>query len=125
MSQINFLTETLLFIKLSDLNVDDIEFIGSSQSKRDSGHSMSFEEFRKVADVTYDNSSEFLGVANDLVFRFKDNSAMYRNCQLGYQGWAVYKPTDSGPVKKITKLVAGDGDYSPDTYVDLVMMNPE
>lgn len=122
MSQINFLTETLSFMKEFQLRAVDIKFIGSGGQ---SGHSMSFEEFLKAADALYDNENQFRGVAGDLVIVFNDDTVMYRHYREGYQGWGVRQKVKTIATKKITTLVADDSKYPVDGYPTLGQLNPE
>ena len=64
----NLLKETKEAIKKSGHKIEDILFIGSEKS----GHSCTWEEFEKLADVEYDGGYGASEVAQDLIIVFKE-----------------------------------------------------
>ncbi len=94
----NLLEETKEGIKRSGHNISDIVFIGSTQS----GHSCSWEQFKKLADIEYHSGYE---VARDLVIIFNDGTNMWRSEYDGSEWWdysvPLSLPVDKKPIKRL------------------------
>lgn len=105
MNPVNFLKETLDFMKSHNLHQDDIFFIGGAKGN----YSCRWSEFVDLAvNANYDQDNEFLGVARDLVIQFADHSTMVRRAiEPGSgQGWVYQPAVVNDRSKKITRLVA-------------------
>ena len=98
----NLLHETTNDIRESGHTPADIIFIGSE----DSGHQCSWDEFKELADVKYDNGYGAQEVASDLIIVFSDGSQMWRREYDGSESW-YYSPLFKMPEtsKKITSLI--------------------
>ena len=96
------LEETLDCIENSGHTPEDILFIGSEES----GHSCSWEEFKKLADEEYDSGFGAAEVACDLIIVFKDGQRMWRGEYDGSEWWDYSVPTTiPKETKPITKLI--------------------
>jgi len=91
----NLLEETIDCIERSGHNIEDIIFLGSEET----GHSCSWEEFKKLADRSYDNDFGSAEVANDLIVVFSDGQKLWRGEYDGSEWWEF-----STPFKKPKKL---------------------
>lgn len=101
---INLLSETKRAINDSGHGPSDIIFIGSEES----GHSCSWKEFLKLADVEYDNGYGSPWVATDLIIVFSDGQKMWRGEYDGSEWWEHSKPfVRPDRALKITALGAG------------------
>jgi hypothetical protein len=110
----NLLESTISAIKNSGHSVKDIIYIGSS----DGEYTMSWAEYRKLADVEFDSSFGSSEVAIDLIIVFSDHKKMWRGEYDGSEWWEFHKPSSidySVKGKPITKLT---GNLWP-TLVDL------
>lgn len=85
---INLLTEAQDEMAAHGLTPDDIVFIGSEKS----GHECTWEEFRTLANRTYDDGFGTAEVALDLVIVFRDGSQMRRTEYDGSEGWEMIRP---------------------------------
>ena len=98
----NLLKETKEAIKKSGHKIEDILFIGSEKS----GHSCTWEEFEKLADVEYDGGYGASEVAQDLIIVFKDNAKMWRGEYDGSEWWnystPFQMPKELKPIKRLT-----------------------
>lgn len=103
----NLLRETKSAIRKSGHAIGDIVFIGS----RKSGHCCTWKEYRKLADVEYDNGYGDQQVASDLTICFRDGSSMWRSERDGAEGWEFAKPFSMPKRRKsIVRLVASPDD---------------
>ena len=97
----NLLSETLRDIKTSGHSVEDIAFIGSEKS----GHSCTWQEFKRMADREYDSGFGAPEVAQDLVVVFIDGAKMWRGEYDGSEWWAFSepfeRPQETLPIKHI------------------------
>jgi len=100
----NFLEETIEYIKRIEQTTDDIIFIGSEQS----GHSCEWEEFTEIADLDYDDGYGSQKIATDLIIVFKDGSKMWRGEYDGAEGWDHSAPFNMPEnKKKLLKVMRG------------------
>lgn len=95
----NFLEETKDDIKASGHKIEDIIFIGSEES----GHSCTWEEFEKLADVQYDSGFGGQEVATDLIIVFSDGAKMWRGEYDGSEWWNYSKPFVMPVNQKVVK----------------------
>ena len=94
----NLLKETIEDIELNGHTIESIIFIGAEHS----GHSCTWEEFQRIADVEYDNGYGGQEVATDLVIVFSDGSMMTR-CEYDGSEWWGYRTPFVIPKKTKTK----------------------
>jgi hypothetical protein len=92
----NLLEETLDAIRHSGHTPDDIIFIGSV----DTGHSCTWEEYQRLADVEYDSGFGAAEVASDLQVVFRDGVYLYRSEYDGSENWA-WAPTFQQPERTL------------------------
>ena len=98
----NLLSETIDAIKDSGHTPEDIYFIRS----RESGHSCTWEEYKKLADIEYDNGYGSQKVASDLIIVFSDGNYMWRVEDCGREGWDFTTPfLPEDQQKPISRLV--------------------
>lgn len=97
----NLLKETLEAIELSGHTPADIVFIGSEKT----GHSCTFAEFEKIADVNYDSGFGSQKVARDLIIVFTDGQKMWRGEYDGSEWWNYSEPfvmpLEHKPIKSV------------------------
>lgn len=84
----NLLKETIENIKDSGHKIEDIIFIGSE----DSGHCCTWDQFKELADIEYDNGYGGQEIARDLIIVFSDGSRMWRNEYDGSEWWEYLAP---------------------------------
>lgn len=84
----NLLAQTRKAMGESDLNAEDITFIGSEES----GHRCTWDEYVTLADREYDDGYGGAEVAGDLLIIFKDGSRMERGEYDGSEWWEVRRP---------------------------------
>lgn len=100
----NLLKETEEYLEECGKKPEDIIFIGSEQS----GHTCSWEEFKVLADVHYDNGYGSQEVCNDLIIVFKDGSRLYRSEYDGSEWWSYMgvfkKPRQKLPLRQLLSL---------------------
>ena len=84
----NLLTETRENIEQSGHTPSQIIFIGSERS----GHSCTFKEYEKLADIEYHDGYGAQEVATDLIIVFSDGSKMWRGEYDGSEGWEYSTP---------------------------------
>jgi hypothetical protein len=98
---INLLDETIDAIFDSGHTAKDIVFIGSLES----GHSCTWEEFKTLADVEYDDGFGAQKVAYDLVICFSDGTRLWRREYDGSESWdfirPVALPTDRKTIRRL------------------------
>ena len=100
----NLLQETIGDIKQSGHSPEEIIFIGSEES----GHSCTWAEFQKIADVEYDNGFGCQEVASDLVIVFSDGAKMWRHEYDGSEEWHYSRPfVMPAEQKPIARLIDG------------------
>lgn len=108
----NLLKETRQLMSHHGVGPEDVTFIGSLAS----GHSCSWEQFTRLADVSYDDGFGAAEVATDLVILFRDGSWLTRGEYDGSEWWNFHRtpqvPTETRPVAMLV------GDYWP-TLADL------
>lgn len=98
----NLLVETLEDIEESGHTPEDIIFIGSEIS----GHSCTWDEFCKLADVGYDRGYGAQEVAEDLIIVFNDGTKMWRHEHAGSECWKYSTPFKMPEqLKPITRLI--------------------
>jgi len=109
----NLLEETIDDIKRSGHKIKDIIFIGSE----DSGHSCTWKEYKKLANIEYNEGYGGAEIATDLIIVFSDGFKMERGEYDGSEWWRYSTPFKM-PKKTfpITKLHDGIWD-------DLAEMN--
>lgn len=104
---INLLEETIDAIKASGHVPADIVFIGSPNT----GHHCTWEKFKIIADVEYDEGYGLQNVASDLVIEFSDETRLVRTEYDGSEAWRYIRkfsiPDQPHP---ISKLVRDEGD---------------
>lgn len=95
----NLLQETIEDIEASGHTVDDIIFIGSETS----GHSCTWDEYTKLANIEYDEEYGGQEIASDLKIVFKDGADMTRGEYDGSEWWQYSRPfvmpTELKPIK--------------------------
>lgn len=112
----NLLSETIDAIKNSGHTPEDIYFIGS----RESGHSCTWEEYKKLADIEYDNGYGSQKVASDLIIVFSDGNSMWRDQYDGAEGWEFAKPfLLPSEQKPISRLVVSEDEIGWKTLEEL------
>jgi hypothetical protein len=101
----NLLQETIAAIEHWSHTSADIVFIGSLSS----GHSCSWAEFSKLANLEYDEGYGRQYVASDLVIVFADGSHLYREEYDGSERWE-FQQRIAPPIlrREIKTLVCGD-----------------
>lgn len=104
----NLLKETKEAISESGHNPSQIVFIGSEQS----GHSCSWDEFVRLANVEYDDGYGAAEVAKDLIIVFRDGSKLWRREYDGSEWWAFSTPFRKPKRKK--KICGLVGAHWPD-----------
>lgn len=98
----NLLQETKNVIKDNGLEIKDIIFIGSLRS----GHTCSWKQFRRLADVEYNSGFGAQRIASDLVIVFQSTTLMERVEYDGSEGWKVNQPVElPSPRKPISSLI--------------------
>lgn len=98
----NLLHETAEAIARSGHTPSDIVFIGSLES----GHSCTWEEFAKLADIEYDDGFGAQKVATDLVIVFADGQKMWRGEYDGSEWWEFSTPSViPADQKRVVRLV--------------------
>ena len=98
-----FLEDTKDEIKNSGHIVENIVFIGSEES----GHSCTWNKFKKLADEEYDAGFGSSQVALDLIIVFSDGIVMRRGEYDGSEWWEYNKPFERPKkCKKIKCLFA-------------------
>lgn len=98
----NLLSETIDAIKDSGHTPEEIYYIGS----RKSCHSCTWEEYKKLANIEYDNGYGAQKVASDLIIVFSDGQSMWRDEYDGAEGWEFAKPfLPPDQQKPISRLV--------------------
>ena len=98
----NLLEETLEAIKNSGHKSKDIIFIGSE----DSGHKCTWNEYKKISNVNYDDGFGASEVATDLIIVFSDGSKMWRGEYDGSEWWEYSTPfVMPKEFKKISTLI--------------------
>jgi len=98
-----FLQETLEAIKDSGHKESDVMFIGSS----DGVYRLSFKDFAKIADFTYDSGFGAQEIAKDLIIYFKDKTYIQRSEYDGSEWWEYNVPkvfAEKDPSKPYTVL---------------------
>jgi hypothetical protein len=101
----NLLTETLDSIEYWNLLSEDITFIGSLTS----GYRCTWDEYRTLADIEYDNGRGAQEIAIDLVIVFKNKGMLYRWENKGSEGWTYQEPfLIPEESRKIVRLTAPD-----------------
>jgi hypothetical protein len=118
---VNLLAETIESITYSGHTADDVVFIGS----RLSGHTCTWDQFRDLADVEYDNGYGAPEVASDLEIAFRDGGRLRRREHDGAEGWE-YVPAFVAPAggESITRLtVNGTGRVGWCTVAELAEMD--
>ncbi len=119
MAKKNLLEETIEDIARSGHAVEQIVFIGSERS----GHSCTWDEFRSLADVTYDDGFGAQIVALDLVIVFSDGTKMWRHEYAGSEGWEYSTPFKMPKhLKPMSRLVANEAEVG---WVTLANMNAD
>ena len=100
----NLLQETLGAITEAKLTPDRITFIGASSGS----HGCTWEEFKEIADIEYDEGYGGQEVADDLVVVF-DNGAWLSRSEYDGAEWWTYrkKPRVPGKYAPLTRLVRG------------------
>jgi len=84
----NLLEETKEGIKSSGHKIKDIIFIGSEES----GHSCTWEEYKKLANIEYDSGFGGAEIATDLIIVFSDGFKMERGEYDGSEWWQYTTP---------------------------------
>lgn len=80
----NLLTETLEEIVKYGETEDNVLFVGSLDSK----YQISFNYFKRIADIEYYNGHGRVYVCTDLCIRFKNNSILLRQEYDGFEYWS-------------------------------------
>ena len=112
----NLLSETIDAIKDSGHTPEDICFIGS----RESGHSCTWEEYKKLADIEYGNGYGSQEVARDLIIVFKDGSSMWREEFDVAEWWSFARPFQFPTEQKtISRLVVAEDEIGYKTLAEL------
>ena len=97
----NLLKKTKNCIEKAGKKPEDIIFIGSLFS----GHSCTWEEFKKLADFEYDSGYGGAEVVVDLRIVFKDMTYMHRGEYDGSEWWEYQErvkiPTETNPIKTL------------------------
>ena len=101
----NFLDETIEYIKQIEHTTDEIIFIGSEQS----GHSCEWGEFTEIANLDYHDGYRAQEIATDLIIVFKDGSKMCRDENGGLECWKHSTPFKMPENKKNLLKVMGGG----------------
>lgn len=105
---INLLQETKNIIDAYDKKIEDIIYLGSLSNKT----SCTWEEYKVLADKTYDAGYGGNEVDGSLVIVFKDKSFMSRWEYDGAEGWdyrAEFKqPEETKPVTKLFTSAHGE-----------------
>lgn len=101
----NFLEETKEEINKSQQLIQDIIFIGSVET----GHSCTWQEFKKLADFDYSSCFGAHYIPIDLCIVFKDKSKLIRSEYAGSEWWE-FSDCFKEPKErfKITKLIDPD-----------------
>lgn len=111
----NLLQETNEVLLENGYKWEDVNFIGSA----DGEYFCTYEEFKVLADVEYNDGYGGQEVASDLVIRLNDGGLLYRHEYDGAEEWYVHKPIPVGvEIKKIKRLTGGSWD-------DLKTLNKE
>ena len=98
----NLLEETLAEIHDAGLTPEQITFIGS----RSGSHGCTWEEFKSIANVEYNDGYGGQEVAVDLVIVFNDGSWLSRGEYDGSEWWDYNKtPRQPSQYKPITRVV--------------------
>lgn len=98
----NLLKETIEYIEESGHTPEQIIFIGSEQS----GYRCTWEEFKALADIEYDNGFGAPEVAADLIIVFSDGAMMRRDEYDGAENWDYSTPFTMPEIfKPINRLV--------------------
>lgn len=84
----NLLEETKQAITKSGHKIQDIVYIGSSETN----HSCTWRQFKKLADVEYYSGYGASQVAPDLIIQFRDGSTMWRGEYDGAEWWEYSAP---------------------------------
>lgn len=82
---INFLEETKDCMEKAHESPEDVEFVGSRDRKIKIG---GWDEFKALADFTYNDGFGSESVADDLIIAFKDGSVMFRETYDGSEWWS-------------------------------------
>lgn len=115
----NLLTETAAHMERAGQSPADVVFIGSTKS----GHSCTWEDFARLADVEYHDGFGGQEVATDLIIVFRDGSWMERGEYDGSEWWEFREPfTVPAEAKPILRLVRGEDDCG---WSSLAEMNEE
>jgi hypothetical protein len=97
----NLYIETVEAIQESGHSPVDVVFIGSEES----GHQCNWTEFRRLADVEYDQGCGAARVATDLVIVFSDGQQMWRGEYDGSEWWEFShpfrQPSESKPISRL------------------------
>lgn len=97
----NLLQETIDSITESEHIPDDVTFIGS----RHSGHTCTWDQFRGLADIEYNDGYGAAEVATDLEIVFRDGGHLRRYEYDGSEGWEYIPPFKApAEMKSITRL---------------------
>jgi hypothetical protein len=96
----NLLIETRDAFKESGHEPKDIVFIGSS----DGEYGCTWDEFEKLADVSYDEDFGRQEIASDLIIRFNDAGLMVRHEYDGAERWQFHSSTRTPSPKPIVSL---------------------
>ena len=106
--------------KIQDLkyDTDSIVFIGSKET----GHSCTWSEFEKLADIEYNSGYGGQEIASDLAIVFADGMTMFRLEYYGSECWDYITPfvapkpiatlCSGEPWATIEQMQDTDGDYS-------------
>jgi len=112
---INLLKETEEYMKETGQKPEDICFIGCALS----GHECTWDEYKVLADVEYDNDCGGQEVMSDLILRFKNGTVMHRQEYEGYENWDCIFGEDAAIQKKnIQSLMVED--YRIGSFWDMV-----
>jgi len=103
----NLLQETIKAVKGSGHKESDIVFIGSEES----GHQCTWDEFKKLADIEYDNGYGSAEIASDLIVVFSDGATMWRGEYDGSEWWnyssPFVMPANRLPIKNLRAKYGG------------------
>ena len=115
----NLLAETLHNIIEAKQSTSTVRWVRS----RDGVYAISWQEFAKIADQTYDSGYGSQEIPSDLIVEFEDGTYLYRTEYDGAEGWEYTTPLP--PVqpnaKPITKVVGRywpsvDGLHNPNEW---------
>ena len=101
----NLLKETIFCISAHGQAPENIIFIGSEQS----GYQCSWERFKELANVEYDDGYGAQKVAYDLIIVFNNGARMQREAYDGAEAWQFIQTFRVPPVyKNINRLIVQD-----------------